>query len=174
VGVSSAFILRTLIKNPDVLSTLKASPALARDEHVIMELLRRDNHVKALSRQATTAFQLERFPIEAGELIYLYFPGVNMDPGHWNNPLKVDLDRKFTGENNIIFGGSFYTCIGRKLTMAFLGNTIEGFIRYLSPGAAVLEDEIDIDGSWMAERILTRMPVRLAGREHCSGPDAPG
>lgn len=163
VGISSAFILRTLINHPDTWLKLKSAPELARDEHVIMELLRRDNHVKALSRQSTEDFQLGNFPIEAGELIYLFFPGINMDPGHWSKPLEVNLNRQFTGENNIIFGGSFYTCIGRKLTMAFLGNMIDGFIRYLNMDAKVIEDRLEIDGSWMAERILTKMPIQLTG-----------
>lgn len=162
VGISSAFILRTLINNPAVWKILKQHPDKIRNEHVIMELLRRDNHVKALSRQATEDFQLQQFSIKKGELLYLYFPGINMDPGHWDKPLEVNLDRQFSGENNIIFGGSFYTCIGRKLTMAFLGNMIEGFIRYLPSSAQVLEDQITVDGSWMAERILTRIPIQLS------------
>ena len=73
----------------------------------------------------------------------------------------MDFSRQFTGENNIIFGGSFYTCIGRKLTMAFLGNMIDGFIRHLPATATIIDGEMEVDGSWMAERMISRMPIHL-------------
>ena len=87
--------------------------------------------------------------------------GINMDHNHWSNPRSMDFQRRFTGENNIIFGGSFYTCIGRKLTMAFLRNMVAGFLRHLPDAAKIIDAEMEIDGSWMAERIITRMPIHL-------------
>jgi cytochrome P450 len=105
--------------------------------------------------------ELDGFTIGKGEVVCLYFPGINMDPVHWRDPLALDFSRRFTGENNIIFGGSFYTCIGRRLTMAFLGNIVEGFTRHLPEGARVVEEELEVDGSWMAERIITRLPLEL-------------
>ncbi len=162
VGISSAFILRSLLREPNALQKLREQPELASSEHVIMELLRRDNHVKALSRQFDQAMTIGDFEISAGEVLYLYFPGINMDHNHWSNPDTIDLSRVFTGENNIIFGGSFYTCIGRKLTMAFLANIISGFIRYLPATASINDQEMGVDGSWMAERIITRMPIHLS------------
>lgn len=166
VGISSAFILRSLLRDPGSLATLREQPDLVRphlagNEHVIMELLRRDNHVKALTRQFEEPMELDGFTIGKGEVVCLYFPGINMDPVRWRDPLALDFSRRFTGENNIIFGGSFYTCIGRRLTMAFLGNIVEGFTRHLPEGARVVEEELEVDGSWMAERIITRLPLEL-------------
>jgi hypothetical protein len=166
VGISSAFILRSLLRDPGSLATLREQPDLVRphlagNEHVIMELLRRDNHVKALTRQFEEPMELDGFTIGKGEVVCLYFPGINMDPVHWRDPLALDFSRRFTGENNIIFGGSFYTCIGRRLTMAFLGNIVEGFTRHLPECARVVEEELEVDGSWMAERIITRLPLEL-------------
>jgi len=161
VGISSAFILRSLQRDPTAWQTLRAQPDLARQEHVIMELLRRDNHVKALSRQFAQPMAIDAFTIDAGEVVYLYFPGINMDHNHWPDPCSMDFSRQFTGENNIIFGGSFYTCIGRKLTMAFLGNMIDGFIRHLPATATIIDGEMEVDGSWMAERMISRMPIHL-------------
>ncbi len=162
VGISSAFILRSLLRDHGAWEDLRARPELCHDEQMILELLRRDNHVKALSRQFNQPMELDGFTMKAGEVVCLYFPGVNMDPNHWPEPQAIDFSRRFTGENNIIFGGSFYTCIGRKLTMTFLGNMIEGFIRYLPTSAAVKESEVRVDGNWMAERILTRLPIHLS------------
>ncbi len=163
VGISSAFILRSLLRERNALEWLKSNPELARNEHTIMELLRRDNHVKALTRQFNAPMQLGDFAIDQGEVLCLYFPGIAMDQNHWPQPDKLDFSRRFSGENNIIFGGSFYTCIGRKLTMAFMGEMIDGFLRYLPSQARVDDAEIEVDGSWMAERILTRMPIHLDG-----------
>lgn len=162
VGISSAFILRTLINDPLALAQLKANPELVDDDNVIMELLRRDNHVKALSRAAGHGFKLGDFQVMQGELVYLFFPGVNMDPARWADPQALDFSRIYSGENNIIFGGSFYTCIGRKLTFAFLNKMVAGFVEYLPDSASVLEDQLEVDGSWTAERIITRMPIRLS------------
>jgi cytochrome P450 len=162
VGMSSAFILRTLINDTSTLRQLKAHPALAQDDQVIMELLRRDNHVKALSRQVNRSFTLDGFDIPQGSLLYLFFPGINMDPAQWPEPTHVNFNRDFSGKSNLLFGGSFFTCIGRKLTMAFLRQTVAGFVRYL-PETAVIDDaQIQLDGNWMAERIITSMPIQLS------------
>jgi cytochrome P450 len=164
VGMSSAFILRSLLRDREAWRALCGQPQLAADEHTIMELLRRDNHVKALSRQFNTGMELDGFDILAGQVVYLYFPGINMDHNHWRDPERLDFARRFTGENNIIFGGSFYACIGRRLTMAFLGNMLEGFLRHLPQTAAIDDAQTEADGSWLAERVITRLPIQLAAR----------
>ena len=161
IGMSSAFILRSLLRDPGAWETLRDNPQMATDEHVIMELLRRDNHVKALSRQFNAGMSLDGFEIEPGQVVYLYFPGINMDHNHWPDPEQLDFSRRFTGENNIIFGGSFYTCIGRRLTMAFIGNMLQGFLRHLPDTARIDEATVEADGSWTAERVLTRLPIQL-------------
>jgi cytochrome P450 len=161
VGISSAFMLRSILRDQAAGQMLRQQPALAENEHIIMELLRRDNHVKALSRQFTQPMEIDGFNIKAGEVVCLYFPGINMDHNHWSKPCSIDFSRRFTGENNIIFGGSFYTCIGRKLTMAFLSSMLDGFLRHLPDTAKIVEEEIEVDGSWMAERIISRMPIHL-------------
>ncbi|MEP5566431.1 MAG: cytochrome P450 [Halioglobus sp.] len=161
VGISSAFILRTLLRDHGALQLLREQPELVQREQVIMELLRRDNHVKALSRQCDEPMSIDGFDIVQGEVVCLFFPGINMDHNHWPSSLALDFNRVFTGENNIVFGGSFYACIGRKLAMAFLSNIVDGFVRHLPPTATVRDDELVVDGSWMAERIISKMPIHL-------------
>lgn len=160
-GISSGYLLRSLIRYPKVRRELAKNPALIQDDNVITELLRRDNHVKALSRQVHEDFDLGRFPMQKGESIYLFFPGANLDPARWKSPLSIDLNRKFTGANNVVFGGSAYICIGRKLGIEFLKHMTAGFVAHLPDRARVLEDEVEADGSWVAERIITKMPVVL-------------
>jgi cytochrome P450 len=161
-GVSSAYLLRNLVNHPDIRHTLRDSPDLLDSDHVIMEFLRRDNHVKALSRQAHAGFELHGQEIAAGDSVNIFFPGINLDPGHWERPLEIDLQRQFSGENNIIFGGSMYMCIGKQLGIAFLKNMARGFVAHLPDTARVVESEIEVDGDWVSERVITRMPIELA------------
>ncbi len=160
-GISSGYLLRSLIRFPEVRRKLAKNPELIQDDKVITELLRRDNHVKALSRQVHEDFDLGPFPMRKGESIYLFFPGANLDPASWESPLSIDLNRKFTGANNVVFGGSAYICIGKKLGIEFLKNMTAGFVEHLPDRARVLEDEVEADGSWVAERIITKMPLML-------------
>ncbi len=160
-GVSSAFVLRSLIHNPDALQTLRNNPELCDKDSTVTELLRLNNHVKALSRSATEDCHLGNYQVTKGEVFYLYFPGLNMDPKEWREPEKINFEREFTSRNNIIFGGSIYMCIGKKLTFAAMKSLLKGFIKYLPDEAKVIEDEIEVDGSWLAERIITKMVIDL-------------
>ncbi len=161
-GMSSGFMLRTLLHHPPAWRALRDNPALALDERVITELLRRDNHVKALARIAIEPDTIDQFPIAAGEIVYLFFPGINRDPAQWGDPATLALDRDFNSDNNLVFGGAQYTCIGRKLTMAFMRHMLDGFARHLPANARIDDADIGMDGAWVAERIITRLPVELA------------
>ncbi len=160
-GVSSAYLLRNLINNPPLRTTLRSNPDLLDQDNVIMEFLRRDNHVKALSRQVHEGFSLGDFSLEKGESVNLFYPGINLDPNHWDKPLEIDIQRNFTGENNIIFGGSMYLCIGKQLGIAFLKQMARGFVDHLPDTARVRESEIRVDGDWVSERVITHMPIDL-------------
>ena len=161
-GISSAYLLRNLINNPELRRTLKRNTGLLEKDSVIMEFLRRDNHVKALSRQVHEGFELGKFTLEKGESINIFYPGVNLDPNHWQSPLEIDINRTFTGENNIIFGGSMYMCIGKQLGIAFLKNMARGFVEHLPDSARLIESDIKVDGDWVSERVITHMPIELS------------
>ena len=162
IGISSSYLLRNLVNNPQARSQLVADPALLNSDATIIEFLRRDNHVKALSRHANKSCILDGLEIAEGRNINLFFPGINLDPNHWKNPLELDFTRKFEGENNIVFGGSLFMCVGKKLGIVFIRHMLEGFLRYLPDSAEVIEDEIEMDGSWVAERIIEHMPLQLS------------
>ena len=138
-------------------------PDLIWDNNVMSELLRRDNHVKALSRRVHAPFQLDEFAMQKGESINIFFPGVNLDPAHWKTPLSLDFTRKFTGVNNVVFGGLVHMCIGKKLGLNFLKHMTAGFVEHLPGSATVIDTEVEVDGGWVAERIITKMPIQLGG-----------
>ena len=76
-------------------------------------------------------------------------------------PLGIKLERKFSGQDNIIFGGSMYLCIGKYLGVAFLRHMAKGFVENLPDSVRVVDEEIEVDGGWVSERIITRMPIEL-------------
>ena len=109
LGVSATFLLRNLIRYPLVRQTLKEQPHLLNNDAVIMEFLRRDNHVKSQSRQVFETIDINGLEVQAGESINLFFPGANLDPDHWSSPLELNLQRQF--DNAKVFGpGSDGNC----------------------------------------------------------------
>jgi cytochrome P450 len=161
MGISSAFFLRNLIRYPDIRRQLQRDPGLLNDDNVMLEFLRRDNHVKSLSRHAHGNVQLGDFELSKGSSVYLFFPGANLDPAQWQDPLALDFNRDLSQQNHIIFGGAKHVCIGKTLAVAFLRRLGEGFIRYLPDTVSVDDSQIEVDGSWVAERIMTKMPISL-------------
>ena len=160
-GVSSAFVLRTLIHHPLALQALKADPSLLALDSTVTELLRLDNHVKSLSRCAYEDYDLRGYHFKKGELAMLFFPGLNRDPSAWTTPDSPDFSREFTSHNNLIFGGSVYMCIGKKITFAAMKSILKGFVNYLPENARIVEEELEVDASWLAERVINKMPIEL-------------
>jgi cytochrome P450 len=161
MGISSTYLLRNLVRYPDTRKQLAANPEILDNDNVLAEFLRRDNHVKALSRQAHEDVQIGEFKIAAGEAIYLFFPGANLDPGHWDNPLELNFDRNLDQSNHIIFGGAKHVCIGKAMGVAFLRHMAKGFLRYLPDSATINDADIEMDGTWITERIIKDMPIDL-------------
>jgi cytochrome P450 len=161
-GISSAFVLRTLITHRDAWSILKNNPDLIQQDNVVQEIFRMDNHVKVLSRQASEAVDLPGYHFKKSESVSLFFPGLNRDPAQWEHPDQLDFTRVYNGKNNLIFGGSVHTCIGVRLSNTFLKHMLKDLLKYMPQNIAVIEPEIEVDGSWLAERIVTKMPLIIA------------
>ena len=99
------------------------------------------------------------FSLRAGEPVFLFFPGANLDPATYANPLQVDLERRFNAKNQLVFGGSAYTCIGKKAGNRVRSKMVAGFVEHLPDGVYVEEDRVEADGAWVTERIITRLPI---------------
>jgi cytochrome P450 len=118
-----------------------------------LEFLRRDNHVKALSRHTHDNVTIRQFEIPRGDSVSLFFPGANLDPNHWQNPMEIDFNRNLSQQHHIIFGGAKHVCTGKALAIAFLRHLAKGFLRYLPDSASLNDSEIELDGSWVAPSI---------------------
>ena len=96
-----------------------------------------------------------------GESLFTFYPGVNLDRNHWESPLELDFSRVFTHDNQNMFGGSRYACIGSKIALQFFSLCMPYILQNLTPQARVLESEVEVDAGWIAERVITRMPIRV-------------
>ena len=160
ISVSTAFMLRNVLRFPAAVAPLREDPGKVNDT-VIMELLRRDNHVKALSRQVHVPFELRGHALAPGDSLYIFYPGVNLDPTHWDAPLLLDFSRTFTRDNQNIFGGSRYACIGSRIALKYFAEVLPGILAQLPSTARIDEDLIEVDGDWVAERVITRLPIEV-------------
>ncbi len=158
ISVSTAYMLRNILRFKDAVRPLRDNPSLIND-NVVMEFLRRDNHVKALSRQVHSPFSLRGYDMQVGDSLYIFYPGINLDPGHWEQPLSLNFQREFTRSNQNIFGGSRYACIGSRIALKYFSQVLPGILQQLPERACILDDEIEVDGDWVAERVITRLPI---------------
>lgn len=158
ISVSTALMLRNILRFPDQVRPLRENPAAITDS-VVMEFLRRDNHVKALSRQVHSPFKLRGHDIHAGDGLYIFYPGINLDPTHWDDPLCLNFQREFTRSNHNIFGGARYACIGSRIALKYFSEVLPGMLGNLSEDARILTDEVEVDGDWVAERVITKLPI---------------
>lgn len=161
LAITTAYMVRNAIRYPEVIARLKASPDLIQRDSTVLEYLRRDNHVKSLSRQIHQSFDLNGLMVKPGEAFYLFYPGINLDPSHWQNPLRIDLDRNLDRDKHVIFGGSRYTCIGIRITLVYMKAVLAGIVANLPQNIRVLEDQLTIEDGWIAERVISGMPIEV-------------
>lgn len=161
LSISTAFALRNILRYPAAAQCLRDRPELLQSESVILEFLRRDNHVKSLSRQVHAPFTLRGLPLKPGDALSIFYPGVNLDPTHWDRPTELDFSRAFNRDNHAIFGGSRYACIGSRLAMRYFHSVLASMLRALPSGAQLIEEDIATDSSWLTERIITRLPFEV-------------
>ncbi len=161
LSVSTAFALRNLLRHPEAVAPLRRDPSLV-DDQVVMEFLRRDNHVKSLSRQVHAPVSLRGFALRPGDAISIFYPAVNMDPGHWRDPARLDFERGFTRDNHYLFGGTRYACIGSRLALQYFRHALTCMLAAIPATARIVEDDIETDSAWLTERIITRLPILVS------------
>lgn len=159
LAVSTGYLLRNLIRFPEITQSLRDNPDLLDQDTTVMEFLRRDNHVKSLSRQVHETFSLNGLEMKPGQSVYLFYPGINLDPNHWDDPLQIDFSRDLSRERHVIFGGSRYTCIGARLSMVYIKYVLKGIVEKLPRNIEILTDQEEIDDGWIAERVLKKLPI---------------
>lgn len=54
-----------------------------------------------------------------------------------------------------------YMCIGKNPGVGFLKNVARGLVESLPDTVRLVESGIEVDGHWVAWRVITRMPIEL-------------
>jgi cytochrome P450 len=121
VTASLDCMLSYLARHPDRRRSLVDDPS--RIPHAVEELLRWETPVAAVVRYATTDYEIEGCPIEAGKVVTVMLGSANTDERAWVDHDTVDFDR---AENrHIAFGGGAHRCLGSHLARMELRVTLE-------------------------------------------------
>ncbi|MEU0265081.1 cytochrome P450 [Nocardioides sp. NPDC006303] len=89
----------------------------------IEECLRIDAPQQALSRKCLADTQLGDVTIGAGENVLVNYGSANVDPGHYSDPDKFDIDRE--DKSHMSFGFGLHACLGQHLARLDLRILIE-------------------------------------------------
>jgi cytochrome P450 len=96
-------------------------------------------------------------PFKAGQMVLLPYPAANRDPGKFENPDEVILDRQ---ENrHATFGLGVHRCIGSNLARMELTVAVEEWLRRIPEFELV--DETDLEYSPGLTRGPRKIPVRF-------------
>lgn len=102
-----------LIKNPDVWKQLKSDP----EKYIrpfLEEVLRLESPVQGLYRFARKDIELHGIQIPKGSTLNVRYAAGNRDDREFENPEKLDLDRKRPGAH-LAFGMGAHHCLGAPL-----------------------------------------------------------
>jgi cytochrome P450 len=104
--------LLTLLRQPETLERLKAHPE--QMPAALEEFLRFESPVeRALARWAATDTTLHGQQIRRGDLVIGIIGAANRDPGRFENPEVLDLDRP--AQRHLAFGHGLHYCLGAPL-----------------------------------------------------------
>jgi len=114
-----------LLHHPDQLRLLRADPSLIPT--AVNEVLRWVTPVTHFARTVTADTQIAGQPIQAGDLIAMWFSSANFDETAFTDPLRFDVTRNPNPQ--ITFGGGGpHVCIGRLLAMMELRHLIQAVV----------------------------------------------
>jgi cytochrome P450 len=110
-----ATMLRFIGEDPALQQTLRAN----RDKipNFVEECLRLEAPIKANYRLARRSHELSGVGVQAGESIVMLLGACNRDPGRFDNPNELDLERSNAREH-ITFGRGIGACPGGSLARA--------------------------------------------------------
>jgi cytochrome P450 len=148
--------LRALLAFPGELEKLRARPSLA--PAAVEELLRYDGPIGAQVRIVQEPHTLHGKRLQPGERVFLLMNAANRDPRAYQDPDRLDLERK--GVPHLTFGFGAHICLGFPLAR------LEGQIAL--PAVLARWRRLELAGpppEWMDSMVLRgmkAMPLRAA------------
>ncbi len=101
-----------LASNPDQLALLRDDPALIGN--AVEEMIRLASSVRHFMRTATEDTEVAGQPIKKGDWLMLNYAAANLDPHHFEDPLRFDVTRA-NANKQIAFGFGIHFCLGAQL-----------------------------------------------------------
>ncbi|MGW2824362.1 cytochrome P450 [Streptomyces sp. NPDC001443] len=120
VPISIGWALYHFASHPEQRRAIVDDPSLVPTG--VEEILRVYSFVVP-ARKATRDVRIGGCPVQAGEMVMLPLAICNRDPGRYEDPLQVDLDR--TVSNHIAFGSGVHRCLGSHLARLELNVAVE-------------------------------------------------
>jgi hypothetical protein len=153
VGLISNAVL-ALLRNPDQLALLQASPALAAG--AVEETLRYDAPVQMTARVAMGALPVGSVTATDGALILLLLAAAGRDPEMYANPDQFDIRRG--ASNHLAFAAGPHFCLGAPLARLEATIALEAF------AAAMIAPELDEASLAYKPNLNLRGPEQLVVR----------
>jgi cytochrome P450 len=104
--------LLALLRQPDQLALLRERPELL--PNAIHELLRFDGPNQFVRRIVVQPTVVDGHEIARGDVVYLCLAAANRDPGRWDDPDAVHVDRP-DAPHHLQFGTGAHSCLGAHL-----------------------------------------------------------
>jgi cytochrome P450 len=144
-----------LVRHPDQLAALCANPQ--GWPNAIEEILRYDTAGQVVPRIASEDVDIQGFPVQAGESMFLLVGGANRDPAVFEHPDSFDITRANAREH-LSFGTGVHSCLGAALARMELHiglqSLFERFPQLTLAGEPTFNNSIGLHG-------LTHLPVSL-------------
>jgi cytochrome P450 len=104
------FVLR-LAQDRPLQDLLRADPSRIPD--AVEECLRIDTPQQAMPRRCVADTELGGQSMKTGDYLLMNFGSANVDPQHWPEPGKFDIERK--DKRHLAFGRGIHSCLGSAL-----------------------------------------------------------
>jgi cytochrome P450 len=144
-----------LVRHPDQVAALSANPD--GWPGAVEEILRYDTAGQVVPRIATEDVDVQGYPVQTGEALFLLVGGANRDPAVFENPGTFDTARANAREH-LSFSTGTHVCLGAALARMELHiglqSLFEHFPQLTIAGEPMYNNSIGLHG-------LTHLPVSL-------------
>jgi len=122
-AITSALYL--LVQHPDAADRLRREPELSA--RFVDEVLRLESPTQGLWRGVTEDVEIGGVPIAKGSTLHLRYGAANRDPAMFEDPDRVDLDRR-NASRHVAFAAGEHRCPGEGLTKLEQRLAVELFV----------------------------------------------
>jgi len=142
-----------LINHPDQWELLKQNPGII--ENAVEEMLRFDGSVKATVRWVTEDVTVGGKLIKKGDRVLVGLSAANRDPGKFNHPDVLDLNRD--PNPHVAFAHGIHVCLGASLARMELQEVFTGLTQRL-PCPVLATDKLEYHAT-VVNRALESLPI---------------